>query len=107
MIYLSTYPFQLSGCNLPQSPPHRITVALCRRLVVKAWEDSINFSWNTSCHHQMMIMSKNDYFSPITCLIEQKMALAVDDEDQVPKPWTDTGLEKSMERRTHFYCCSL
>ena len=89
-LHSPTYPFQLSGCNLPQSPPHQNNCCtFVEALVVKAWEDSINnFSWNTSCHHQMMIMSKNDYFSPITCLIEQKMALAVDDEDQVPKPWT-------------------
>ena len=85
-----TYPFQLKGCNLPQSPPAQNNCCtFVEALVVKAWEDSINnFSWNTACHGQMMILSADDYFSPVTCLIEQKMALAVDDDDQAPRPWT-------------------
>lgn len=84
-----TYPFQLSGCVLPQSTPAQNNCCtFVEALVVKAWEDSINnFSWNNACHGQMMILS-NDYFSPVTCLVEQKMALLVDDENQVPQPWT-------------------
>ncbi|MFT5217683.1 MAG: hypothetical protein ACI83H_002824 [Glaciecola sp.] len=86
----TTYPFQLKGCNLSQSPPAlNNCCTFVEALVVKAWEDSIpNFSCNTACHGQMMILSADDYFSPVTCLIEQKMALAVDDDNQAPVPWT-------------------
>jgi len=89
-LHKPTYPFQLKGCNLPQSPPAlNNCCTFVEALVVKAWEDSIlNFSWNTACHGQMMILSADDYFSPVTCLIEQKMALAVDDDNQAPVPWT-------------------
>ena len=84
-----TYPFQLKGCRLPQSPPAQNNCCtFVEALVVKAWEDSINnFSWNNACHSQMMIVA-DDYFSPVTCLVEQKMALKVTDDDQIPQPWT-------------------
>jgi hypothetical protein len=101
----TTYPFKLKGCNLPQSPPARNNCCtFVEALVVKAWEESINnFSWNTACHSQMMILSADDYFSPITCLIEQKMALAVDDDEQAPRPWTVIQGWRSKWRGGHTF----
>jgi hypothetical protein len=36
----------------------------------------------------MMIMSSDDFFSPVTAAVESGMAIAVADPDEPPNPWT-------------------
>ncbi|MCK5371507.1 MAG: hypothetical protein KAQ62_23255 [Cyclobacteriaceae bacterium] len=84
------YPFKLRGFNAPLAPPNQNNCCtFVEALLVKAWENSMdNFSWSMNNHRQMMIFSANDYFSPVTCLVNAHMAEAVEDHDQSPHAWT-------------------
>lgn len=84
------YPFELSGFNAPQAPPNQNNCCtFVEALLVKAWENSIDdFRWSINQHRQMMIISANDFYSPITCLVNADLAEAVEDHDQSPHPWT-------------------
>lgn len=84
------YPYALSGFKAPLAPPATNNCStFVEALVVKAWENSISgFKWSLENHKQMMIYSADDYYSPVTCLINAEMAQAVPDHDQLPHPWT-------------------
>lgn len=86
------YPYQLSGVNLPITPPKARQNNCCtfvEGLVVKAWSDAFpDFKWNNQRHGQMMIFSTNDYFSPVTAALEGGMGEEVTDVDAAPLPWT-------------------
>jgi hypothetical protein len=76
---------------LPQAPPKTNNCCtFVEALVVKAWQNKFNsqFKWSNTRHGQMMIFSADDYFSPVTALVESDIALAVDDSDAAPNPWT-------------------
>jgi len=46
------------------------------------------FGWASERHRQMMIMSSDDFFSPVTAAVQSGMAEAVADPDVPPHPWT-------------------
>lgn len=87
---VATYPFELKGVSLPQSPPaSNNCCTFVEGLVVKAWQDAIDgFGWSNAKHGQMMILSAEDYFSPVTCLVESNMAVEIKDSDSLPHKWT-------------------
>ncbi len=84
------YPYPLTGVNVPQAPP--TTNNCCtfvEALLVRAWADTHpDFVWNAERHRQMMIMSSDDFFSPVTAAVESGMAQPVPDPDVPPHPWT-------------------
>jgi hypothetical protein len=87
------YPFNLKGVRVPRTPPGPRSNNCCtfvEALLAKAWEAELksNFRWSSHCHGQMMILSNDDFFSPVTAVIENKMAVAVPDPDTPPHPWT-------------------
>ncbi len=85
-----TYPFNLKGINVPQTPPlQNNCCTFVEGLTVKAWMDSFpDFEWNNKRHGQMMIYSADDYFSPVTAAIESGMGKSVTDVEAAPDPWT-------------------
>lgn len=86
----ANYPFELSGFNAPIAPPNTNNCCtFVEALLVKAWENAKpGFSWSWGNHEQMMIFSTENYYSPITCLVNEEMAEAVNDPDQAPHPWS-------------------
>jgi hypothetical protein len=85
------YPFELPGVRVPLAPP--LTNNCCtfaEALLVKAWQDvhGESFSWSPERHRQMMIISSDDFFSPVTAAVESRMAQPVADADEPPHPWT-------------------
>jgi hypothetical protein len=84
------YPHSLPGIRLPLSPPAQNNCCtFVEALLVKAWSDSHeDFEWSTGLHGQMMIFSNDDYFSPVTAVVESGMAISVTDSDVAPHPWT-------------------
>lgn len=84
------YPFRLPGVALPQAPPGYINCCtFVEALVVRAWADVHDgFRWSPRRHGQMMIFSNDDYFSPVTAVLKEQMAVAVSDPDTLPHPWT-------------------
>ncbi|MEP1032416.1 hypothetical protein [Ekhidna sp.] len=86
----ATYPFNLEGVNVPQAPPaSNNCCTFVEAITVKAWQNSYSdFRWNNKKHGQMMIFSVEDYFSPVTCLVESEMAIAINDQDAIPHKWS-------------------
>ncbi len=84
------YPYPLKGVNVPQAPPKTNNCCtFVEALLAKAWADqAVNFDWSPRLHRQMMIMSSDDFFSPVTAAVESGMAVAVLDPDAPPHPWT-------------------
>ncbi len=85
----TTYPFQLKGINLPQAPPSlNNCCTFVEAIVVGAWQKShSNFQWDNTKHGQMMIFSDEDYYSPVTCLVNTDMAMEIN-SDAKPHKWT-------------------
>ncbi len=85
----ANYPFKLEGISVPQAPPaSNNCCTFVEALVVKAWQNALtDFTWSSAKHGQMMIFSTEDYFSPVTCLIESEMATS-SDADDVPEKWS-------------------
>lgn len=84
------YPFHLDGVSVPQAPPtYNNCCTFVEALTVRAWQNATEgFLWNSKKHGQMMIFSTEDYFSPVTCLIESNMASVVEDPDTLPAKWS-------------------
>jgi len=85
------YPYKLPGVHLPQAPPrYNNCCTFVEALLVRAWADEYKrrFRWSSHRHGQMMIFSNDDFFSPVTAVVEGKMAIAVQDPDTPPHPWT-------------------
>lgn len=86
------YPYEMPGISIPLSPPNPAQNNCCtfvEGIVVKAWADQFpNFTWNMAKHNQMMITSTDDYYSPVTAVLESGMATPVTDNNAVPPPWT-------------------
>lgn len=85
------YPWPLPGVKLPMAPPQlNNCCTFVEALVVKAFADAHGqaFEWSAERHRQMMIMSSEDYFSPVTVAIESGMGLPVPSPDAPPHPWT-------------------
>ncbi len=85
-----TYPHDLPGISVPKGPPYQNNCCtFAEGLTVKAFADTLpGFEWNNHRHGQMMIFSDQDYFSPVTAAVESGMAIANDDVDSPPPPWT-------------------
>lgn len=84
------YPFSLPGVRLPLAPPQKNNCCtFVEALLVRAWGNHHeNFKWGPKRHSQMMIISDDDFYSPITAVVRKKMAVAVTDPDTPPHPWT-------------------
>ncbi len=84
------YPHNLPGVNLPQAPPmSNNCCTFVEALLVRVWANTHDdFQWNAERHGQMMILSNDDYFSPVTAVVASQMAVAVADPDTAPHPWT-------------------
>jgi hypothetical protein len=84
------YPFQLPGAHVPQAPPKSNNCCtFVEALLVGAWAKvHPSFQWSSARHRQMMIMSSDDYYSPVTAVVESGMGIAVPDPDTPPHPWT-------------------
>ncbi|WP_224250024.1 hypothetical protein [Hyalangium gracile] len=85
------YPWELPGIRLPLAPPKvNNCCTFVEALIVKAFADEHGaaFEWNASRHRQMMIVSTEDYFSPVTAAIESGMGLHTPSPDVPPHPWT-------------------
>ncbi|WP_422359213.1 hypothetical protein [Reichenbachiella sp.] len=89
-LHKPTYPFPLKNCKVPQAPPAQNNCCtFVEAILVKAWENSQSgFVWNSKNHGQMMIYDASDYYSPVTCLVDRNMAVAIDNEEEAPQPWT-------------------
>jgi hypothetical protein len=83
------YPFRLRGVNVPQAGPKTNNCCtFVEALLVGAWQDEYDdFAWSPEQHRQMMIMSRDDFFSPVTAAVEAGLAVAAH-EDSAPRPWT-------------------
>lgn len=87
-LHQPTYPFQLSGASVPQAPPFQNNCCtFVEGLIAKAYENVTGKSWSSKDHSQMMIQDASDFFSPITCLVDKKIAVPID-ENNTPGPWT-------------------
>ena len=84
------YPFKLPGINLPEAPPkYNNCCTFVEGLLVRSWADvHENFTWSSKRHAQMMILSNDDFYSPVTAVIEAQMGIPVSDPDTPPHPWT-------------------
>lgn len=84
------YPYPITGFKAPIAPPQTNNCCtFVEGLVVKAWENAIDgFEWSRARHGQMMIFSADDFFSPVTALVESGIAEPVTDDDQSPHKWT-------------------
>jgi len=83
------YPYTLPGVGLPQAPPAQNNCCtFVEALLVKAWADTHNgFEWSPQRHGQMMIFSNDDYYSPVTAVVESELGVSVADPDSPPHPW--------------------
>lgn len=83
------YPFSLDGCKVPLAPPYTNNCCtFVEALVAKAWENEKGLAWDRRKHAQMMIFSSDDFFSPVTCLIESGIGVELADVDALPAPWS-------------------
>jgi hypothetical protein len=84
------YPYPLPGVNVPQAPPqYNNCCTFVEALLVGAWAKTYtDFQWSRERHAQMMILSSDDYFSPVTAVVESGMGVSVADPDVPPHPWT-------------------
>ena len=87
------YPYPIDNVSLRQAPPYQNNCCtFVEALVAKAWEKDENAAplvpWSAELHRQMMIMSSDDFFSPITALLDSDIAVPVNNPDNVPAPWT-------------------
>jgi len=84
------YPFKLPGVNIPLAPPKSNNCCtFVEALLVRAWANvHKNFVWTSERHRQMMILSNDDYFSPVTAIVDSHMGIPVQDPDLPPHPWT-------------------
>ena len=84
------YPYELPGIRVPLAPPgFNNCCTFVEALLVRAWADTHDdFEWRPKRHRQMMIMSSDDLFSPVTAAVETGMAMPVADPDTPPHPWT-------------------
>ncbi|HET7270396.1 MAG TPA: RHS repeat-associated core domain-containing protein, partial [Rubrobacter sp.] len=87
------YPYQLDDTkkvDLDQAPPRENDCcSFVEGLAVKAWKDARGdeLSWDLAKHNRMMITSTDDYFSPVTEVVDSDMAVDIDNE-KLPPPWT-------------------
>ncbi|MEL6538823.1 MAG: hypothetical protein AAFQ98_25630, partial [Bacteroidota bacterium] len=99
------YPFPLPGIKVPQGPPlQNNCCTLVEGLTVGAWaKANPGFKWSSAQHGQMMIYSADDFFSPVTALVDAGMAIAVSDPDEAPNPWTVVQGWRSQWRGGHTF----
>ncbi len=82
------YPFELKGIGLKQSPPRLSNCCtFVEGILIKSWQDVFpEFEWSKEQHANMMIMSKEDLYSPITEAVKSDLAVELDED--TPNPWT-------------------
>jgi hypothetical protein len=86
------YPSQIASMKLPLAPPNvnnccTFVEALIAGTFARLHHDV--FKWDRKRHAQMMIDSADDYYSPITALLESGAAVpAPMDKLTPPSPWT-------------------
>lgn len=82
------YPYPLSGLAVPLAPPYTNNCCtFVEALVAGAWQNAHGVSWNREKHAQMMIFSRDDYFSPVSCLVGSQMAVAAANAEDGPSSW--------------------
>ena len=98
------YPFALAGVTVPLAPP--LTNNCCtfvEALLVGAWQGVHGgFVWSAERHRQMMILSRDDYFSPVTAAVESGMGVAAP-EGAAPRPWTLVQGWREMWNKGHTF----
>ncbi|MEQ8472024.1 MAG: hypothetical protein RIC35_12610 [Marinoscillum sp.] len=83
------YPVEISGFRTPLAPPYTNNCCtFVEGLIAGAWKNTHNYQWSKEKHGQMMIFSNDDFFSPVTCLLDSEIAVDLTDEDNMPPPWT-------------------
>lgn len=92
-LHQPNYPYPLKGIKVPLAAdvgePRNNCCTFVEGLLVYAWQNAAeDFEWTNANHGQMMIYSAEDYFSPVTCLVERGMAVPIADDDTTPQPWT-------------------
>jgi len=86
---VARYPYELTGFKAPQAPPQSNNCCtFVEALIAKAWENAHGYQWSKGKHAQMMIFSADDYYSPITALVESQIGIAAVNSDQAPQPWS-------------------
>ena len=84
------YPFQLPGVTVPLTPPMTINNTIfVEALLVRAWSNGLGsgFRWSTKLHMRMMIASTDDYFSPITAIIDSGIGAELPVSEDPPSSW--------------------
>ena len=83
------YPYQMPGFKAPQAPPLvNNCCTFVEGLIIKAWTSKhTEVVWNYTLHSQMMIISNDDFYSPVTALVDSGIGILID-EDSPPPPWT-------------------
>jgi hypothetical protein len=100
------YPWKLPGIQLPMAPPKvNNCCTFVEALTVKAFSDAHGaaFTWDAGRHRQMMIVSTEDNFSPVTGAIESGMAIPSPSPDAPPHPWTLIQGWRNQWRSGHTY----
>ncbi len=83
------YPYDLPGFKTPLAPPAQNNCCtFVEGLVAKAWTENLDVEWTRQRHGQMMIFSADDFFSPVSALVESDIATMIEDEDAPPPNWT-------------------
>ncbi len=86
------YPYEIPGISssLVEPPKANNCCTFVEALLVKAWLDvhGNNFTWTSTNHKQMMIMTPGDLFSPVTSVIETGMGVEIPNKNELPAPWT-------------------
>lgn len=97
------YPYTIPGIRVKISPPYQNNCCtFVEAIVVKAFsEATTDFSWDGGDHAQMMVLG-NDLFSPVTVLVEKKVATIVD-PDATPLPWSVIQGWRELGRRGHTF----
>jgi hypothetical protein len=100
------YPWPLPGVRVPLAPPKTNNCCtFVEALIVKAFSDvhGSAIEWSATRHRQMMIVSTEDYFSPVTAAIESGIAIHAPSPDVPPHPWTLIQGWRNQWRSGHTY----
>jgi hypothetical protein len=98
------YPWPLPTARVPLAPPRQNNCCtFVEALVAKAFAGVDGFRWDARRHGQMMVDSDDDYFSPVTALVDSGIAVPAPSPDASPHPWTVVQGWRRMWRQGHTF----
>lgn len=100
------YPWPLPTARVPLAPPRQNNCCtFVEALVAKAYANANvpGFVWDARRHGQMMVDSDDDYFSPVTAVVDSGIAVPAPSPDASPHPWTVIQGWRRMWRQGHTF----